>query len=151
MGNNLHSIAETEGVYIVEDSIPCEMKGLYADGVIAINKNLATQEKTCILAEELGHHFTSYGDILDQSKHENEKQELRARGWAFEKLLPIDRFVDAFEAGCKNRFEMADFLDVTEEFITESVDYYKRKHGIFAVLSNGCAVYFEPLGVMRQL
>ena len=142
-------IAEDEEYIVYEMNMI--HKGLYADGVIAINKDLAVREKTCILAEELGHHFTSYGDILDQSKHENEKQELRARAWAFEKLLPIDRFVTAFEHGCLNRFEIADFLEVTEEFIAESVEYYKRKYGTFALTTSGHVVYFDPLGVMKRI
>lgn len=38
-------------------------KGLYCDGVIALGKNIDTEaEKVCILAEELGHHYTAAGD-----------------------------------------------------------------------------------------
>lgn len=54
-------------------------KGLYADNIIWINKYLPTSvEKACILAEELGHHYTTAGDILDQNDIENCKQELKA-------------------------------------------------------------------------
>lgn len=35
----------------------------------------------CILAEEFGHHYTSFGDIIDLSDPSNRKQEHRARLW----------------------------------------------------------------------
>lgn len=150
MSNTYNNLLNLDDTYSVHE-FGMKNKGLYADGVIAINKKLTLAEKTCILAEELGHHYTTCGNILDQSDLKNEKQELRARGWAFEKLLPIESFVAAFEHGCRNRFEMADFLDITEEFISESVEYYKRKHGLYAISEDGHAVYFDPLGVMKML
>ena len=52
---------------------------------IAIRKDLETSaEKTCVLAEELGHHYTSVGNILDQSDPNNRKQEILARTWAYD-------------------------------------------------------------------
>ena len=63
---------------------------------IAINKNLSTQtEKKCVLAEELGHYHTTYGDILDQTKIENIKQEIIARRWGYEKLVGIVDIINA--------------------------------------------------------
>ena len=44
------------------------IKGLYCNDTMAISKSISTQaEKSCVLAEELGHHYTTVGDILDQS------------------------------------------------------------------------------------
>lgn len=155
--DHLNSIVNDEGITCIENArLPSRFKGIYSsyneDRMILLGHAIQScAEKTCILAEELGHHFTSYGDILDQTKHENEKQELRARAWATEKLLPLDRVVAAFEHGCRNLFEIADFLDLTEEFITESVEYYKRKYGIFTVVNSGHIIYFEPFGVMKPL
>lgn len=37
------------------------LKGFYYAGNIAIEKKLSSIEKSCVLAEELGHHYTSYG------------------------------------------------------------------------------------------
>ena len=57
--------AEREGVEVISWSLKGNVKGLYYDRVIALNKNISTTaEKTCILAEELGHHYTSTGDTL---------------------------------------------------------------------------------------
>ena len=49
---------------------------------IAIRTDLTDIEKSCVLAEELGHYYTTVGDILDQSDDGNRKQERRARLWA---------------------------------------------------------------------
>lgn len=126
-------------------------KGLYCDNVIAISKRIkTTSEKTCILAEELGHHYTSVGDILDQSKIENRKQEKKARGWAYQKLVGITKLIEAYKAGCRNRYELAEFLEVTEEFLQEAITYYKEKYGVYYQIDN-YIVYFEPLGVFELI
>ena len=59
------------------------IKGLYCDGVIAISDRLTGKEQAAVLAEELGHHLTASGNILDQSVTANRKQELRGRIWAW--------------------------------------------------------------------
>lgn len=131
--------------------VDMNIKGLYADGIIAISKRLGSSiEKVCILAEELGHYHTSAGDILDQSKIENRKQEKRARNWAYEKLVPLARIVQAYKSGVSNRYEMAEFLEVTEEFLDAAIHRYKEKYGLFAPLDN-YIVYFDPLTVVEKL
>ena len=63
-------------VQIVETELPKSLKGLYLDGIICLSNKLKTKaEKESILAEELGHHYTTEGNILDQSNLNNAKQE----------------------------------------------------------------------------
>lgn len=84
--------AEQDGLTVTEkfDLSDTPYKGLYCDGVIAINHELETNaEKSGILAEELGHHYTSCGDILDLSSTDSQKQELRARLWAYNKMIGL--------------------------------------------------------------
>lgn len=57
------------------------LRGLCVDNNIAIKKSLNQAEKACILAEELGHYYTTTGNILDQTNISNRKQERRARLW----------------------------------------------------------------------
>lgn len=67
-------------VKIKEKPLKYRFKGLYKNNKIIIDSNIETNsEKTCILAEELGYHFTSHGDIIDQNDTGNVKQELRVR------------------------------------------------------------------------
>ena len=85
---------------------------------IAIKQDLPTQkEKACVLAEELGHFYTSTGNILDMSDTSNRKQELRARLWAYNKQIGLRGLIDCYKANCKSIHEMAEYLDVTEEFL----------------------------------
>ena len=55
------------------------LKGFYYAGNIAIEKKLSSIEKSCVLAEELGHHYTSYGDIMDQENATNTTAVLSTR------------------------------------------------------------------------
>jgi Zn-dependent peptidase ImmA (M78 family) len=127
-----------------------KIKALYCDNTIALNKNLSTTaEETCILAEELGHHYTSCGDILDQSKTENIKAEKRARRWAAEKLIRPHDFIDAFNAGVSNRAELAEFLDVTEKFIEMALEHFINIHGLFLTIDN-YTICFDPLLVIKN-
>lgn len=126
------------------------IKGLYCDGMIAIDHDIYTDaEKACVLAEELGHHYTSFGNILDQSRAENRKQEQLARTWAYNKLIGLVGIVDSYKAGCRNRSEMADHLNVTEEFLCEALIRYRDKYGTYTTIDN-YIIYFEPfLGVLE--
>lgn len=125
------------------------IKGLYCDGTIALNSSIETNtEKYCILAEELGHHYTATGNILDQSTILNRKQEQRGRIWAYNKLIGLNGIVNCFQYGCRSKSEIAEFLGVTEEFLQEALCCYHQKYGLYAQLDN-YVIYFEPLSVLE--
>lgn len=111
---------------------------------IAIRKDIPTQtEKACVLAEELGHHCTSSGNIIDQNIIFNRQQELRARMYGYNLSIGLMGIAKAFESGCRNLYEMAEFLDVTEEYLKEAIESYRKKYGVFTVVDN-YLIYFEP-------
>lgn len=143
--------AESKGIRILENNCIGKLKGLCVDNMITINSDLDTDsEKICILAEELGHYYTSYGNILDQSKAENRKQERRARAWAYEKLVSLSNLINAYKQGVKNRYELADFLGVSEIFIKEAIQYYKEKHGLY-YKDGDYIIRFDPLIIFEKL
>ncbi|MBU5677741.1 hypothetical protein KQI88_15075 [Alkaliphilus sp. MSJ-5] len=145
-------IIETEKeVKIKEKPLKYGLKGLYKNRKIIIDSRLkTTAEKTCILSEELGHHFTTVGNIIDQSKIENRQQERKARAWGYEKLVGIINLVNAYKDGVRSRFELAEYLEVTEDYIEDAIKYYKEKHGLYCEIDN-YIVYFEPLVVLEKL
>lgn len=146
---NLLWEAEQHGVDIYEKPMSTGIKGLYADNIILINHSIPSMtEKACILAEELGHHHTSIGNIVDQTDVLNRKQEQRARTWAYEKLAPLSSFVRAHKHGVQSRYELAEYLGVTEEFLEFAIRRYKEKYGLFVVV-DGYTICFEPLGVVE--
>lgn len=134
-----------DGIDVIDCNFNSDnIKGLYCDGVIGISKNIKkTTERTCILAEELGHHHTSAGNIIDQTKAENRKQEQRARMWAYNRQIGLSGIIDAYRQGCRNIHEMADHLDVTEEFLRDALEAYRLKYGQCVDIDN-YTVYFEP-------
>lgn len=126
------------------------LKGLYYNGCIAIEQGLSSNEKSCILAEELGHHYTTVGNILDQSSVSNRKQELRARMWAYNKLIGLLGIVKSYEHGCRSLYDMAEYLEVTEEFLKDALERYRQKYGMYTVVDN-YIIYFEPgLGIVKM-
>ena len=72
----LLTAADQEGLLVKEQPLT-EHDGLIRGSRIAIRKDIETQaEKSCVLAEEIGHYRTSSGNILDQNKEESRKQEV---------------------------------------------------------------------------
>lgn len=144
----IHEAIENQ-VDFAEYNLSPKIKGLYADDTIWINKNIDTTiEKACVLAEELGHYHTTVGDILNQSNIVNRKQELNARSWAYRKLIPLNKIITAHCAAIHNRYELADYLNVTEHFLDEALIWYRNKYGT-SVSVEGYMVSFEPLGVIE--
>lgn len=136
--------AENNGVMVKEKPLKYGFKGLYKNSKIFIDKNIESdKEKTCILAEELGHHYTTSGNILDLTDIRNVKQEKQARNWAYEKLVGLVSLVNAFEKGIRTISEMAEYLDVTEEFLVKAIQHYREKYGVQYKLDH-YIIYFEP-------
>lgn len=124
------------------------LKGLYFDGNIAIEKDMTSVEKACVLAEELGHHFTTVGNILDQTDTRNRKQEHRARLWSYRKMFDLVDLISAYKHGCRNRYEVAEYLEVTEKFLDEALNTYKGKYGICTKVDR-YIIYFNPLIILE--
>lgn len=151
MINTLFSIIDAEKIkYLERDLTSINLKGLYIDNIILIDKNIDTvAERSCILAEELGHHFTTYGDILDQTSIHNQKNEERAHRWAAQAIFKPERLIDAFKVGVRNRWELSQFLDLTEDFIEEALIYLKKLHGDSLTIGE-YTIYFDPLWVYKS-
>lgn len=150
---NLQEEACKDGIDVIDYPFESEnIKGLYCDGTVAIRKNIeTTTEKACVLAEELGHHYTSAGNIIDMEHAGNRKQERQARLWGYNRSIGLLGLISAYEHGCTNRYEIADFLDVTEEYLEECIHCYRDKYGVCRETDN-YVVYFIPnLAVFKKL
>ena len=106
-------------------------KGRIKGNRIAIRKDLTQAEKKCVLAEELGHHYTATGNILD-------------------KLVGLRGIVDAYLHHCQSISESAEYLEVTEEFLIDSLNYYRNKYGVYTKLDN-YVIFFQPNLVVMEL
>lgn len=133
------------------DDVSDTIDGLYIDGNIALDKNLKTStEKVCTLAEELGHHYTSYGNIIDMTNIQNLKQERQARLWGYNKMIGLRGLIRAFEHGCTSKHEIAEYLEVTYEFLNDAIMIYREKYGIYTTLDN-YIIYFIPNLTVAEL
>lgn len=146
----LLTAADQDGLLVKEKKLT-KHDGLLKGKRIAIRKDIETQaEKSCVLAEEIGHDRTSSGDILDQDNIMKQKQEYRARLYGYNLKIGLTGLIRAYEAGCRNLYEMAEFLDATEEYLREAIRCYRSKYGVCAAIDN-YVIYFEPFAVMRMI
>ena len=65
-------------------------------------------------------------------------------------LTGHDGLIRAYEAGCGNLYEMAEYLDATEEYLKEAIQCYHAKYGVYAVVDN-YVIYFEPFAVIHMI
>ena len=143
--------AESSGLSVQEKPLQ------YNDGRIRGNRILIRStidtrcQKAAVLCEEIGHYETAVGNILDQSVTANRKQELRGRIWAYNRLIGLTGIIRAYKMGCRNRFEVAECLDVPEDTLQEALNYYHARYGVCTQVDN-YVIYFEPaLGVMELI
>lgn len=139
--------ADNDGLIVKEKPLQYN-NGRVKGNRIAIRKDIDTSsEKTCVLAEELGHHYTSVGDILDLSDPSKRKQERQARMWGYNKLIGLSGLIRAFEAGCQDRFEVAEYLGVTDEYLCDCLEAYRDKYGIGTTVDNYYVMFIPHLAV----
>lgn len=138
--------SENQNLIVKEKELPGYNGRIY-NNRIAIRKSLTATEKTCVLAEELGHHYTSVGNILDMSDIQNRKQERQARLWGYNKLIGLHRLINAFEYGCRDRYELAEYLGVTDEYLQECIDCYRDKYGACITIDDYYIMFIPNLQV----
>lgn len=82
-------------------------------------------EEKVKLCHELGHcetgsFYNQYAVLESRQKHEN-----RANRWAYKKLIPKDELMKAWLTGYWEPWELAEYFDVTEDFLRNALEYYK--------------------------
>ena len=134
----------------IDDGIALKggFEGFYNNGVILIDKNLSETRKAEVLYEELAHHKLTYGNILDQSKWINRKFENYAKRHGYEAALPLRIIVEAHHYGVSNLYELAQYVQLSEEYVTEILKHYKNKYGIGTHYGD-YSITFDPLRVYR--
>ena len=142
--------SESQNLIVKEKNLPGYNGRIYKNRM-AISKNLNMSEKKSVLAEELGHHHTSVGNILNMEDLSNRKQERQARLWGYNKLIGLTGIVNAFESGCQSAYEAAEFLEVTVEYLQECIDCYRDKYGICTEIDNYIIYFIPNMAVMEKV
>lgn len=144
---NLISIAHNNGIKVVESDLGIDKAfGKCIGNLIIINNRVNEYERFCVLAEELGHFNLTVGDITSQSNFNNIKQELIARRWSYEKLISPEDIINAILSGIDNIYDLSESLNVTEDFLIQSIEHYKKKYGIYYV-GETHLLMFDPISV----
>jgi len=114
--------------------IPEKPRGLYiydrrTGPLIILDNQLKTSPRLhkCVLAEEIGHFYTVPRiSILKAYTSTNQRiiqcqDELKALKWATDFLIPDTELIKALKAGSQTRYELAEWFDVTEDFICQKL------------------------------
>lgn len=122
--------AYDEGIKVVYWDFEPPMDGIYVAipgyyPIIGISSRLfeCSPRFRCVLAEELGHHFTTIEDNLPrQFFHYRDRlsvsrAEYRALRWAAEYLIPQKQLDKALKDGSDTLWDLAELFDVTEEMM----------------------------------
>lgn len=91
----------------------------------------------------MGHYHTGVGRIINSNNTHSRKQEHSARLWSYNKRIGLIGIIQAYHHGCRNRFEVADFLNVSEDTLTEALEYYRQIYGTYVAIDN-YVIMFEP-------
>ena len=93
----------------------------------SLTSNILCQpEEKELLAEELGHYYCNafYNSNSDFSTIS--KKEYRANKWKCTVLVSVNDFIDAFKKGLKNVYEIAEYLNLSEDTVAFAYNYYKE-------------------------
>jgi len=134
--NRLYTIADNENIDIYDWHIE-NCNGIYLNydkiNAIALNYDkLGTYiDEKCTLAEELGHYYMdatyNYHSIDNVLKS---KQEYRAKKWSYTVLVPFEKLKSAIKNGLYEVYQLADYFEVTCEYMQNAVQFYQSKYGI---------------------
>lgn len=126
--DDLYGIAERRGHVVVCESLtetPSFSLQTNKRCYIAIDQRLNVQQEREALAHELGH--CEYGGFYNRySKYDiRAKAERRADKWAFARLVPYGRLMQAVRHGVTDVWDLAELFDVSCEFMQRAIAYYK--------------------------
>lgn len=129
----IYNLIEKEKIiYEEKDLSKIDSKGIYLeiDGlkVIAIDESIINENCTyiSILAEEIGHYFTTTGNLIEPSKNYMEKilkskKELLARKWASNYLISDEEFVQALLNCINNKDDFCNYFNITYEVLENKI------------------------------
>ena len=129
----IYQLIQEENIIVNELLLPNRKLGLYrkdSDGDFiffhpSLNSN--TPYLRCVLAEELGHHFTLIGNynytgkVSYQTFINSTKEENKAIRWATEYLIETNKLLEMFYEENFSIYSLADSFDVTPEFMLQKL------------------------------
>lgn len=132
---NLYDLAEKDNIPIINFNIRnedvealshCDDDG---DCIIAVDENKIKSEADLKVkvAHELGHCETMSFYNRYSSYDEVGRHEYRADKWAVYELIPFDELVIALNKGYNEVWALAEYFDVSENFVEKAFYIYRAK------------------------
>lgn len=91
------------------------------------NRTVSQQDMNVCLAHELGHVQSGTLYYNKTTKLYKGSAEYRADYRAAKKLIPIEKLIDCVANGIVEKYDLAEFFEVTEEFIDRALYIYSNK------------------------
>lgn len=136
--------------YVFDSSMPDGQSGLYVDNYVYLNPRQTHENLVGTVAEEIGHHLTTVGDIVDQDTNLKRKQERQARDIGASLVVSPSDIIDCYENGCKTIDDCVINLGVTNQVFEDAISYYARRfNGIKT--ENGYTIFFMENGTIGVL
>jgi Zn-dependent peptidase ImmA (M78 family) len=133
-------------IRLVTAPLPAPIRGLYYAPPeftsITLSAALSTSaERATVLAEELGHYYTTPVNLFAASAPQQRMYERRAAAWAANALVPLAHIVAAWEAGVRTRWDL-------EEFVLRALELHAARYGPSTQVG-GHLITFDLLHIRR--
>lgn len=83
-----------------------------------------------IFCHELGHIATGALHKVDSPFELWERSEYRANRWTAEHYLTAEAFREAFSAGYRELWQLAEYFDMPEDDIEKALNYWTQRRGV---------------------
>lgn len=145
----------------VDNNMPLKQGGHYErddidpEGYIILTGRANYYIQNGFLAEEFGHHETSYGDNLSAYKKSTQdhidslRQELRARRYGYKLAVPLEKLIKCYKQGIwGDLYEMCLTMQIDRSYFYAAIEDYKKQFGSY-VKYQGYYIQFEPLDIKK--
>ncbi|MEO1772947.1 ImmA/IrrE family metallo-endopeptidase [Candidatus Enterococcus ferrettii] len=113
-----------------------EDKAFYYRNAIFIDRNLPAIKKREHLYEEYAHFLYTVGDISNQDRTDNRKQETLARNRAMSMSINLESIIDSYNQGLREYWEVAEYLGFSVAYVYKSVQEIKKIYGLIIEYKN---------------
>ena len=145
--NDIYNLISECKIILEYQELSSKVLGIYHKDsgidLIIINQSIVENESLhkAILAEELGHYFTSIGvnipmKYIKYSEHlKIDKCEEKAIRWAANYLIPLPELIDLLKNPYNRSCEfLSDFFGVSMEFFVKRLEFLSYKQSYYKIL-----------------
>lgn len=149
----LQQIAADKGLEVVDYHFNSDrIHGLCCDHTIALSLSLPdSTAKACVLEEEIAHYDLTVGDIIIETDPQNRRQEHKARMLAYSRRAGLEKLTAALRAGHRTVADIAEYMDVTEEFLAAAIEGYRSKYGQHVKVGDEWLILEPVVALLKRL